>query len=97
MAAIRPVSAARYHEWTDARRLLMRDVGAIDHIKCKNCARDFILIESTEAIQAVDVSIVSFWILSPEVTERWLCNCPGERLATDEYDRMRRVRELTFA
>ena len=74
----------------------MRDVGAIDQLKCKNCGRDFILMPSTGAIQAVAVFFTSLWILTPEVTERWVLNCPGERLASDEYDRMKRVRELTF-
>ena len=96
MAAIRPVSSVAYHEWTDARRLMMRDLGAIDQLKCKRCGRDFIIVLSTNTIQAVAVSISSFWLLPLEVSERWVHNCPGDRLDSDEYDRMKRVREITF-
>jgi hypothetical protein len=84
------------HEWTKRRRLEMPDLGEVEQLKCKNCGRDFILVLSTGAIQAVAVCAISFWMLSPEVSERWIQNCPGDRLNSDEYDRMRRVREITF-
>ena len=85
------------HEWAAARQLVMRELGEVEQLKCKHCGRDFILVLSTDAILAVAVSSFSFWILSPEVTERWLHNCPGDRLDRDEYDRMKRVREITFS
>jgi hypothetical protein len=84
------------HKWTETRRLAMRELGEVEQLKCKNCGRDFILVLSTRAIQAVAVSAISFWMLPPEVSERWMADCPGKRLGTDENDRMKRVREIMY-
>jgi hypothetical protein len=85
------------HEWTESRRIIMRELGEVEQLKCKNCGRDFIRVLSTGSIQVVAVSAISFWMLSPDVTERWIQNCPGDRLDSDEYDRMKRSRQITFA
>jgi hypothetical protein len=84
------------HEWTETRRLVMRELGEVEQLRCRLCSRDFIRVLSTGVVQAVAPCAISFWMLSPEVSERWVNNCPGERLATDEYDRMKRVREIMF-
>jgi hypothetical protein len=85
------------HEWTGTRGLVMRELGEIQQLRCRWCCRDFVRVLSTGAVQAVAPFAISFWMLSPEVSERWIANCLGERLESDVYDRMRRVREITFA
>jgi len=41
--------------------------------------------------------VLSFSVLSPEVTLRWGRECPGEVLASDDEDRLRRVSEVTLS
>jgi hypothetical protein len=96
MAAIRSASELDSHDWSDSRQLVTREMGTIGQLQCRRCGRDFILVTSTGAVQAVAIGVLSFWVLSPEVTLRWCRECPGEVLASDDDDRLKRVAEVTL-
>ena len=92
------VGEADGHTWVipDGRRFMTKQFGPIDHTQCKYCERDFITVVSTSTRLAVFVSILSFWILSPAVTEHWLSRCPGTRSVQDDEDRLQRVEQVTL-
>jgi len=85
------------HEWIQAtgeRLRATQQMGLIEQLQCKRCGRDFIDVFSTGDRKAVFVSILSFWILAPEVAERWSEACPGRHLESDDEDRNQRTVEI---
>ena len=85
------------HNWiqTQGERLFaIVQMGLIEQLQCIRCGREFIDIFSTGERQAVFVSVLSFWTLSDEVTERWSQQCPGRRLPSDGEDRLRQITEI---
>jgi hypothetical protein len=67
---------------------------------CGQCGRDIVTILSPGARHAVYASVLYFYRLNDEATQRWLSEpCPGKRLASDDENRKkldREVRPATF-
>jgi hypothetical protein len=92
------LSAAGWHghEWAEPKARLVRVATGYSVVQrhCTQCHRDFIVTPSGER-KGVFVSIVSFFLLDDEVTDRWVnLTCPGRRPPSDDDDRKRRVAEL---
>ena len=84
------------HDWVQPKaRLVKVETGySVVQRSCARCHRDFITTPSGERY-AVAVSILSFFRLDEEVTDRWVnLPCPGRLLSSDDDDRKRRVGEL---
>jgi len=90
------VGEADGHTWLEPRRLMTEQFGPIEQLQCTYCERDFITVLSTGRHLAVCVSVMSFWILPPDVTERWLSRCPGMHQPGDDEDRLMRISEVTM-
>jgi hypothetical protein len=80
------------HRWYERRELHLKiESGApvVQH-HCGRCGRDIVTVLSSGARHAVYASVLCFYRLDDEVTERWLNEpCPGERLQSDGDDRER--------
>jgi hypothetical protein len=85
------------HKWVEpnGRHLDVAPDDSAVQYHCARCAREFLVLESSGRRLAVYASVISFYQLTDDVTERWLQQrCPGERLARDDEDRGRRIREI---
>ena len=90
------------HRWYGRREahLKIESGAAVVQHHCGQCGRDIVTILSSGARHAVYASVLYFYRLNDEVTQRWLSEpCPGKRLASDDEDRKkldREVRPATF-
>ena len=83
------------HEWVEAERFFTTEqLGLVELLQCRRCGRDFIDVFSTGTRPPVFISILSFWTLSPDASERWSGECPGRLLASDDADRKERIVEI---
>jgi len=85
------------HQWlcSKPRELRLESGKSILQRRCARCCRDFVIDGSSGARHAVFVSIISFYQLPEEVTQRWLGEpCPGQPLPSDEDDRKKLGVEL---
>lgn len=88
------------HKWRTAtgRRLKIASGDSVLQRHCTNCAREFVIFESSRTPYAIYPSAVSFYRLADDVTEHWLKEpCPGKHLPRDDDDRQRRVAELVVS
>jgi len=84
------------HDWIEPKARIVKVATGYSVVqrRCARCHRDFITTPSGER-NAVFVSIISFFLLYGEVTDRWVnLACPGRRLLSDDDDRKRRIAEL---
>jgi hypothetical protein len=84
------------HDWIEPKARIVKVATGYSVVQrhCARCHRDFIMTRSGER-NAVFVSIISFFLLDEEVTDRWVnLACPGRRLPGDDDDRKRRIAEL---
>ena len=84
------------HDWIEPKARIVKVATGYSVVqrRCARCRRDFITTPSGER-NAVFVSIISFFLLDGEVTDRWVnLACPGRRLPGDDDDRERRIAEL---
>jgi hypothetical protein len=101
----RGVQMSEYLMWGDhrwfqyrPRQLELVSGESIFQRHCTRCGRDFVIDMLSGARHAVWVSILSFYQLHDEVTERWVAElCPGKRLPSDDEDRNKQVAELGVA
>jgi hypothetical protein len=78
------------HRWYERREphLKIETGAAVVQHHCGRCGRDIVTVLSSGARHAVYASVLCFYRLDDEVTERWLNEpCPGERLQSDSDDR----------
>ena len=89
----------RWHERSEAHLKIESGAAVVQH-HCGQCGRDIVTVLSSGARHAVYASVLYFYRLNDEVTQRWLSEpCPGKRLASDDEDRKkldREVRPATF-
>ena len=84
------------HDWIEPKARIVKVATGYSVVqrRCARCRRDFITTPSGER-NAVFVSIISFFLLDEEVTDRWVnLACLGRRLPGDDDDRERRIAEL---
>jgi hypothetical protein len=93
------------HQWFERREphLRIESGEAVVQHHCWRCRRNLVTVLTSGRRHAVEVSILYFFRLDDEVTERWLNEpCPGARLASDDEDRKKRLgrkgtaRRLTY-
>jgi hypothetical protein len=85
------------HKWYERKEshLKIESGEAVVQHHCGRCGRDIVTVLSSGARHAVYASVLCFYRLDDEVTERWSNEpCPGERLAIDGEDRKRRAAEI---
>jgi hypothetical protein len=84
------------HHWHERREphLKLESGEAVVQHRCSRCGRDIVTLLSSGGRHAVYASVVCFYHLDDEVTQRWLSEpCPGKRLHSDDDDR-KRLRSL---
>lgn len=88
------------HQWRESKpRHLHVELGKpVSHWRCIRCGRDFVTDLKSGIRYAVFASAISFHRLDEEVTGRWLKElCHGERLPGDDWDRNRKIAELSVS
>ena|ERR1700686_1948443 len=85
------------HRWYGRRgpHLKIDSGELVQQHHCGRCGRDIVTVLSSGSRHAVYASVLCFYRLDDEVTERWLSEpCPGRRLAIDDEARKRLVNEI---
>jgi hypothetical protein len=88
------------HQWQERREphLRIESGEAVMQHHCGRCGRDIVTVVSSGARHAVYASVLCFYRLDEEVTQRWLGEpCPGVRLTSDDRDRKSRLVETRVA
>jgi hypothetical protein len=85
------------HRWYQRREshLKLESGDAVVQHHCGRCGRDIVTVLRSGARHAVYASILCFYRLDDEVTQRWLNEpCPRKRSQSDDDDRKRLVSEI---
>jgi hypothetical protein len=85
------------HQWhgRKAPHLKIDLGGLVLQHHCGRCGRDIVTVLSSGSRHAVYASVLCFYRLDDEVTERWLSEpCPGRHLAIDDEARNKLVNEI---
>src|SRR5262249_31479133 len=85
------------HQWLERREPHFKiETGetVVQH-RCLLCGRDLVTVLSSGKRYAVHVSVLFFYRLNDEVTERWLNDPgPGKRLPRDDEDRNTQITKI---